>query len=444
MKKICLFILLAIMSPVTAFADFFVTVYNQNLGLVKEQREVELKSGETSFRFEDVPSKIDETSVHLKSITYPGNVAILEQNYQYDLVSERKLMSKYIGKELKVNLTENRTQQGKLLTISDNIVLMDENGKVNIINWDSVRDITFPKLPEGLILKPSLFWLLDVNRGGKQKVEISYLTEGLNWEAKYVAVVNQDDTRLSVDGLVILNNNCGMTFTNTKLKLVAGEIHRVREERRRPTLEFAAAKGRGAEFEEEAFFEYHLYTLQRPTTLKDNETKEITLFPTAEVNTDKIYTYEPTRSDNVKVELEFKNSSQAGLGIPLPKGIVRVYKEDSEGMLQFVGEDKIDHTPKDEKVRVYLGNAFDIVGERTVTAHRKISDRTTQETISIKLRNHKDEDCEIVVVEHPYGDWIVTSSNYDYQKESSRKLVFKIPVPKDEEVELVYTVRMSW
>ena len=444
MRKVFLLVFLFVL-PTIAFGEFFVTVYNEDLALVKEQRGVTLQSGETSFRFEKVPAQIDASSVHLSSITYPEKVNILEQNFQYDLVSENKIMTKYIGKELDVTLEDGKTLSGKLLTASKNIVLMNATGEVNIINWESVRDITFPKLPEGLILKPSLFWLLDVQRGGKQNLEISYLTTGLSWEAKYVAVSNKDDTKLSVDGWVILNNKCGMSFPDARLKLVAGKVHRVKKEiRRKALMELTAAKAREPQFAEEAFFEYHLYTLNRTTTLKDNESKEITLFPTADVSVNKIFTYEPTRSNQVRVELEFKNSKASGLGMPLPGGIVRVYKEDREGMLKFVGEDKLEHTPRDEKVRIYLGDAFDVVGERIVKEHRKISQRSTVESISIKLRNHKGQDIEVVVVEHPWGDWIITSSNYKYQKEGSRKLTFNIPVPKDKEVELLYTIRTSW
>jgi len=429
----------------TALGQFYVTVYNNDLALVKERREVQLGSGRTSYRFENVPGKIDPTSVHLADITNPGNVTILEQNYEYDLVSEEKLLERYLGKEITIVTKEEKQFTGTLLALSNNIILKDDLGKIFIVKQDGIRNILFPSLPEGLVIRPSLFWLLEVGKAGKDKLEISYLTNGISWEAKYVAVADKEDKRLSFDGWVTVNNNCGMSFPEAHLKLVAGEPHIVKARPPRGVLmEYAKTTAAEPQFTEEAFFEYHLYTLERPATILDNQIKELSLFPTANVEVKKIYTFEAARDSKVRTELEFKNSKEAGLGIPLPHGKVRVYKEDSEGMLQFIGEDEIDHTPKDEKVKVYVGNAFDLVGERIRKDFKSLGDRGSEETISIKLRNHKREQVEIQVLERLWGDWMITSSTHRYEKKDANTLRFVVSVLPDREEEIIYTVRSKW
>jgi hypothetical protein len=246
---------------------------------------------------------------------------------------------------------------------------------------------------------------------------------------------------------VSVDNRSGATYVDAKVKLIAGEVHRVREERIPPRMAkgYAVEAAAGApQFEEKAFFEYHLYTLLRPATIKDNEIKQVSLFPSTGVKVDKIYTYDGARyEDKVRVELEFKNSEAAGLGMPLPQGKIRVYKEDVDKALEFVGEDKIDHTPKDEKVRVFLGNAFDIKGERQKMDFKKITDDVTDETYQIKLRNHKEEAVEVVVVEHlwSYTQWEIREASHPYEKKDATTIEFKIGLDKDQEVILNYTVR---
>ena len=426
-----------------------ITVYNQNLALVKDVRLMDLKKGITLIKFKDVASQIDPTSVHFRSLPYPDKVSILEQNYEYDLVSTRKILQKYIDQEIKVTAKDEKVYQGLLLSSSkDGMVLAEREGGIKVIRPESILNLDFPSLPEGLITHPTLVWLLNCQRGGRQQTEISYLTSGINWHCEYVAVADREDKSLDLAGWVSIDNKSGATYPDAKLKLIAGDVHRVKPPRRRQGLVeadgVALAKG-VPQFEEKPFFEYHMYTLARKATIKDNQIKQLSLFSPTQVNVNKIYTHDGARhGKKVRVNLEFQNTQEAGLGIPLPQGKVRVYKEDVDKSLEFIGEDLIDHTPKDEKVRIFLGNAFDLVGERKKISHHKIGDKAREETYEIKLRNHKKEMVEIVVVEHFWGEWSITNSSYRYDKKDAYTVEFRIPVAKDGESVLKYTVRFEW
>lgn len=440
----------------SAESSVAVTIYNQDLGLVKDVRELEFQKGKSVIKFTDVAAQIDPTSVHFKPVEAGDKVAILEQNYQYDLVSSSKILEKYIDKEIELftkgegTSGQEKSYKGVLLSYSgENLTLKEPEGAIRIVRLNEVRDMYFPSLPEGLITKPTLVWLLDSQVSGKRKAEVSYLTSGINWHAEYVAVVDQLDQNLELAGWVSIDNRSGATYEEAKIKLIAGEVHRVREEVPLPRLgkgEVMEMAAGAPQFEEKPFFEYHLYTLLRPATIKDNEIKQVSLFPTTNVKVKKIFTYDVAKDDkNVKVELEFKNSEADGLGMPLPQGKIRVYKADVDKSLEFVGEDLIDHTPKDEKVRVFLGNAFDIVGERKRTDFKQISKDVTEESYEIKLRNHKEEAVEVVVVEHLYSytTWEIIESNFKYEKKDAGTIEFKIPLAKDEEKIINYTVRYT-
>jgi hypothetical protein len=447
-----LFLALVFILPILVWAGeskIAITIYNQNLALVKDLRDLSFQRGRNEIKFTDVAAQIDPTSVHFKSLDYPDKINLLEQNYQFDLVSSDKILEKYMDKEIQIKVKGEKIYQGQLLSYSDNLTLKEKDGGIRIVNRSEVLDLYFPSLPEGLITRPTLVWLLESDISGKQKAEVSYLTSGINWHAEYVGVADKNDRTLEIGGWVSIDNKSGATYKDAKMKLIAGEIHRVEERRAVPMM----AKGLALEaamaevpFEEKPFFEYHLYTLTRLSTIKDNEIKQITLFPNQRVNVNKLFIYDGAReAKKVKVNLEFINSQKEGLGIPLPKGKIRVYKEDVDKSLEFVGEDLIDHTPKDEKVRVYLGNAFDIVGERTRTNYNKISDDVWEESYQIKIRNHKEERIEVLVVEHLYyyAEWKITKSNFDYIKKDAQTIEFKLPVEGDGETILNYTVRYS-
>ena len=437
-----------------------VTIYNVNLGLVKDQRQIRLQKGEGEVRFMDVASQIIPASVHIKSIIDSGSLLVLEQNYEYDLLNPQKLLDKYVGKDVKLYYKNPYTEREEVVTAT----LLSNNGgpifKIgNDITFGHPGRIIFPGVPENLISKPTLVWLLDNSLSSAQKIEASYLTNGINWRADYVLTLNDKDDMADLSGWVTIDNKSGTTYQNAKLKLVAGDVNRVRDEYeyRDKMLRVAEAAAKAApQFKEEEFFEYHIYTLQRPSTIKDNQTKQISLITAGDIPVKKELVYygakyyyysqygEAVSNQKIGVFVEIENKKEHNLGIPLPKGIVRVYKHDSEGSLQFVGEDRIDHAPKDEKVRVKLGDAFDVVGSRKQTEWKKIASDTYEAAFELSLRNHKEEDVTVKVIEPIPGDWTMLSSSHEYTKTEAFTAEFAISVPKDKEVKLTYRVRMRF
>ena len=449
MKKIgCTIIMLLMTGKALWGQQVSLTVYNQNRALVREERMLSFPKATSVISFKDVAARIDPTSVHFKSLTAPDKLTIQEQNYEYDLVNAQKIMQKYIDEVIRLIMDKGEVFEGTLLNASgSDIVIQDVEGRIKIIRMEGVQHFDFPDLPEGLITRPTLMWLVS-NRGPEtHKTEVSYLTVGVNWHAEYVGVVDQDDKHMEMGGWVSLENNSGATYKDAKLKLVAGDVHMVsaRPKTERAVRREVLAAEAAPQFEEKAFFEYHLYTLQRKTTLKNNQTKQISLFSPARCNTEKIFLYDGARyGKNVRVHLEFQNSKKEGLGLPLPKGKIRVYKEDVDGALEFVGEDLMEHIPVDEKVRIFLGNAFDLVGERSQQSSKKISSRSREDTFQISLRNHKEDAVEILVMEHFYGDWEIIKRSHDYIKKDASTAEFHIKVPAGEEVILGYTVLLRY
>jgi len=450
-----------------------VTVYNTNLGLVKEVRPFDLKVGVNELKVEDVAAQIDPTSVHFKSLTAPDAVVVLEQDFQYDLVSQEKLLQRYLGKEIELERSVGRdgekteTIKGTLLSNAGGRVLLS-GGKILI---NPPGEPVLPALPEGLLTKPTLVWKLDARKGGAHQGEISYLTSGMGWSADYVLVADKDDAKGDLTAWVTVNNNSGAAYKDAKLKLIAGDVHRapVAMGRRGYAMKSMAMDMAAAApaMEEKPFFEYHMYTLTRPTTLADNSSKQVEMASAANVPIKKLYVYDGAQGaywwggdsgnwdpnyglqsgKKVSVFLELKNDKGSGLGIPLPQGRVRVYKKDDEGSLQFAGEDAIDHTPKDEKVRVKMGEAFDVVGERKRTDFSSdFKGHRFEETFEIRLRNHKDSDVSVTVVEHLYRwtGWKIVESSQKYDKKDAQTIEFPVAIPKDGEAVVTYTVRYSW
>lgn len=438
-----------------------ITIYNVNLGLVKDQREIKLNKGTGELRFMDVASQIIPASVSIKSLIDSASLQILEQNYEYDLLNPQKLLDKYVGKEVKLYYRNPYTEREDVVTAT----LLSNNGGPIFKTGDEITfghpgRIIFPGVPENLISKPTLVWLIENNLASPQKVEASYLTNGINWRADYVLTLNDKDDKADISGWVTIDNKSGAAYKDAKLKLVAGDVNRVQDEYeyREKTMRYAlaSAKQEAPQFKEEEFFEYHIYTLQRPSTIKENQTKQISLVTAGNIPVKKelmlqgakYYYYshygEPMTKQKVGVYVELQNKKENNLGMPLPKGIVRVYKHDSEGSLQFVGEDRIDHTPKDEKIRIKLGDAFDVVGTRKQTDWKKIAYDTYEAAFEISLRNHKKEDVTVKVVEPIPGDWSMLSSSHEYIKTGAFTAEFAIPVPKDKEVKLTYRVRMRY
>ncbi len=434
--------------------DLAITVYNGNLGLVKDVRELRLPVGMHEVKFMDVASQIDPTSVHLKSLTDSAGVRILEQNYEYDLLNPQKLMDKYVGKTVRL-MTQDGNQIEAVLLSNNNGPIYRINGQIHLGHPGRV---ILPDLPEDLIPKPTLVWLLHSGVGSPQRVEASYLTGGITWKADYVVVLNEKDTGGDLSGWVTIDNKSGATYPSAALKLVAGDVNRVRpRQEMRAVLESAAkAAAAPAQFQEESFFEYHLYSLQGRTTIKNNQTKQVSLLDAPDIPIRKELRFygasqyyrsqigTPISNQKVGVFLEIANSEQHRLGVPLPKGTVRVYKAAADKSLQFIGEDTIDHTPKDEKIKIKMGEAFDVVGERTQRDWKKIAWNTYETEWDVELRNHKKEEVEVTIIEPVPGDWEVVKSSHSYSKIEAHTLQVVVKVPKDGKATVTYRVRMRW
>ena len=423
-----------------------ITVYNNNLGVVKDLRTLDIKSGLSTIKLTDVAQYIDPTSVH---IGIDGE--ILEQNFQYDLVSMEKILTKYLDKSIQLVNSKGELLEGILLTANGNqIVLKKNDGGLLMLSDISEYQISVNALPEGLITKPTLVWLLKAPKSGKQDVEVSYQTSGMNWHAEYVAVLNENDNALDLNSWISVDNRSGATFKNAKLKLIAGDVNLVKPQNngRRYKGDIVMMEAMQPQFEEKEFFEYHIYNLQRPTTLSNNETKQVSLFEANNVKANKKYYYKGgnyygnNSNQKVAVIIEFENSKSNNLNIPMPKGKVRVYKSDGDA-LEFIGEDLIDHTPKNEKLRLKIGEAFDIVVNDVQTNNIKIAERVSEQEYEITIKNKKNEN--IVDVERNLGaNWTILNSSLDYEKINSQNILFKVPVKAEGETELKYKVRYSY
>ena len=422
-----------------------VTVYNDNLALVKERRKLDLNTGVNNVEYTDVAALIDPTSVMFED-TKNKNTAVLEQNYEYDLVSSFKLLDKFLGKEITVTEKEGETYTGTLLSHDGRVVLKLSDGKV--VSITEVSRFEFPD-SAGLLTKPTLVWQVYSPVSGSRDVLTSYLTGGMSWNADYIVKTNADDTKADIQGWVSVDNQAGTTYEDARLKLVAGEVHRIAVpepiyyEGNVEEAEVAYEVEKGG-FAEESFFEYHLYTLERAATLKNNEVKQISLLSADSVPVEKELIFDASKSSDVQVVLNLTNSKQKGLGMPLPAGVVRVYKADSEGQLQFLGEDSIDHTPKDEEIEIVVGNSFDVTGTRTQTDYRRVSDDVWRESYEIELKNHKSQSQKIRVVEHFYGDWEITTTSDTYEKTDAYTAEWEVTVPADGSKKVTFTVERRY
>jgi hypothetical protein len=441
-----------------------ITVYNSNLGLVRETRRLTLPPGRIALRFADVTAQIRPETVHLASLTAPASLRILEQNYQYDLLNPAKLLDKFVGKEITLVLRryQNNTEtyepvQATLLSNNGGQVWRI-NGQI-VINPTNITEMRFPDLPKNLVATPTLVWDLENHESGTQNIEASYLTAGMNWRADYVLLVNADDTKGELQGWVTLTNTSGATFEDAHLQLVAGDVNRVSEDRNYALGGAMARKSveNESQFQEQGFFEYHMYTLQRPTSIRDNETKQVSLLEAAGFEVKKEFVLNGQRyyytnynnpgqpiKEKVGVYVQFRNSQLNKLGMPLPAGTVRLYKKDDKGNQQFIGEDRIDHTPKDEDVRVKVGDAFDIIAERKQMDYKVIARNVYEYAYEIKIRNHKEGPITVVVNEPIGGDWEMLSSTFEAKKTAAFAAQFNVPVAKDGEATLSYRVRVRY
>ena len=443
--------------------------------MVRHDRPIRLDAGRSTLRFTDVAGLIDPTTVTFASLTDPAT-RVLEQNFQFDLVSSDKLLQKFVDRPVTVERTvgnQASNASGTLLSSVDGLVLRGNDGSITALReYSAVR---FPELPGGLITKPTLEWLLSSPRGGEQKARVTYQTGGITWWADYNLVFNPgkdaNSGLLDLSAWVSIINQSGVGYPEARLKLIAGDVHRAPAAPpampRAMAMAAKAMESDEAGFEQKAFFEFHLYTLGRRATLPNNSTKQIELFDQArQVPAKKLLVYyglaqrygwdaPMTERDlglpmnrKVDVYLEFRNDKAAGLGVPLPAGRIRVSQLDAaDDSLEFIGEDRIDHTPKDEAVRVKLGSAFDVVGERRqVDFSVDTKGRWMEEEIEVKLRNHKDQPVDVLVKENLYRwtNWKVMTKTHDFTREDARTIHIPVRVAKDGETVVRYRVRYSW
>ncbi len=442
-----------------------VTIYNHNLALVKDRRELDLPQGEVNLAFREISARIKPET----SILSGSGVAVIEQNFEFDLLTPESLLKKYVGRKVEViarHPTSGREtrRSARVLSANQGVVLQFEDKH---IETGVPGRLSFSGIPENLRERPTLTMLVSNSQAGKKSLELSYLTSGLGWKADYVAELNAQDTKLNLSGWVTLTNTSGATYHRARLQLVAGDVNQVPPEMDLDEgMRFRVSKAMPAapapNMAREEMFEYHLYTLGRPTTIADRQTKQVALLQAAAVPCRKefvlrggsYYYNQPYRKasgmkEKIGVFVEIENRREDHLGMPIPAGVVRVYKEDSGKNLQFVGEDRIDHTPENEKIRLHLGDAFDLTATRKQTDFRKIKgdgryNYIYEAAFELKLKNAKDQSVEIKVVEPVPGDWKIISESLPHKKESSNSAVWRVKVPAKGEKVLTYRTRVRF
>ena len=444
--------------------ELSVTVYNSDIALVRDVRRLVLPTGDFDLKFMDIAATVNPATVHFRSLTEPSRVNVLEQNYEYDLLEPDKLLRKYIGREVTLVRTvqqdgTTRQEEVKAELLSYNNAPVWRIGK-EIVTGLHADHIRFPELPDNLFSRPTLIWTLQNGGAQAHRVEASYLAAKLTWNADYVLTVARDDKSADLDGWVTLQNGSGTSFRNAKLQLVAGDLNRVRQaiadkrfDEARRSMEMAAV----APMAQESFSEYHLYTLGRKTTINNAETKQVSMLGGTGVPVQKRFVVDGQQfyyrnqqhpgaplKDVVQVYYQFKNDEKAGLGMPMPAGIVRVYQADSKGGLQLAGEDRIGHTPKDETLKLKIGNAFDVVCERNQIDFQKIASNVYEFEYEITLRNHKAMPITVEVNEPIGGSWRMVRSTHASTKTAAWAAQFNVPVAQDGTATLKYRVRVTY
>jgi hypothetical protein len=449
----------------------FLTVY-ENFALVKDRRELPdlLQKGVNVVRFRDVAGTLDATSVHFRSLTDP-QAQVLEQSYEYDLVGGDRLLQKYIDQKITAHLRDGKSYEGILLSYDDQRLVLaadKDKGPIYVVErGDNIKRIQFSKLPEGLLTRPTLVWAVDAKKAGKHLVEVSYIANAIRWRADYNVVLTGDDKHVNLSGWVTIENNSGAAFPQAKVKLLAGDTEIDLD---RPTW------GSGPDYYKavstlpptdkagpdvsQRIGDYRLFQLPEPTTIANNQIKQIELIRANKIPVARTYLYDGAKVEwrrwqtytepgfgaecnkKVNVLVELENRQDRNLGISLPKGKMRAYKQDADGAMEFIGEDLVPNTARDEKVVLYLGDAFDIVGERKQTDFQRVDRHTIVEKFEIVIRNHKKEAVTVKVLEKLYRgtEWRLFNTTQPFVQLDSRTVVFPVEVPADKEVTVKYQV----
>lgn len=444
--------------------DVSLTVYNQNFAVIKDIRGVALKKGINAIDFDEIATSVVKESVRIK---FPkSKINVLEQNFEYDLISSDKMLSKFLDSVIKVVTKDNNSYLGNLLSFdSQYLLIKTDNAMVNMISRENIKTVEFSKIPDNFRVKPTLVWLVNSIQSSQEDVEVSYMADNFSWKADYVATLSSDDKSMDLNSWVSISNNSGASYENASLKLMAGDVNLVQDQQ---DYSKVAMSLRGAnkalsfedsavQFSEKSFFEYHVYDLSRRADLKNNQTKQISLFNASNVKLEKIYSYDGAAykwyfydnwrnqgcNKKVDITVKFKNSKENNLGIPLPKGKIRIYKKDGE-TIEFVGEDEIDHSAKDEEIELSVGQAFDIKGERKITNHQVLASNLYRDSYEIKIKNHKDEAVKVVIKERQWGDWKIVESTHDYVKKDKNNIDFPVTVEKNSSVTVRYSAEYKF
>ena len=447
-----------------------VTLYNEGSALVQDRRTFDLRTGLNLVNFTDIAATIDSTSVNFVSLTDPTGTVVLEQNYVYDLVNSAALVERYLDEQIEITTVDSKVYAGQLLTGRGSFIIRADDGEVIEVENSFVRDLRFPDLPDALITRPTLRWLISAAQDGPQQVELTYLTSGMGWTADYNLLLATDNASVDVNGWVTLNNRSGTTYTDAQLKLVAGDVNRIQPQADRSLAAPMAPPGTMTAMatpavQQREFFEYQLYEVSRAVTVGDNQTKQVEFVTETGVPATTFYVYDgsprfggyrnPIVQQNYGITsvavvdnyLEFTTDEEDGLGADLPAGRVRVYQEDVDGAALFIRQGRIDHTPEGEDVEVFLGTTVDLTGSRTQTDFTLVSNTVLQETVEIRLRNFKDTTpVEIRVPErlNRWSNWEILSSSHEFEQVNAHAIEFRVDVSPRTETVLTYTVQYSW
>ncbi|MCR4404692.1 MAG: hypothetical protein NUW06_05380 [Candidatus Acetothermia bacterium] len=407
------------------------TIYGNDLALVTELVTLRLELEQTRVSLTGLPNRLITDSVSLEVLS--GELQVLEQQFLYEPLSQATLLRKFLGREIEVREGVN-IYRGTLLGLDGAVIIQERTGEVQIVK--DPTGFTLPGLPE-LTSEPTLSWLVATDLVGPQPARLDYLTTGLSWEATYLGILNEEE--LDLKSRVSVSNSSGLSYRDVTLRLVAGQPHRVGTVRGLGYAKETAMAAAAPQFAEAAAFEYHLYTLDRPATIEDGTTKELSFISAPHVQIARHYIYEGQYRDGVWTEVEFSNSKANGLGQPLPAGTIRFYQD---GL--FVGEGTIPHTPVDEEVTLTVGRAFDLIGERTLVDQRRIAERKYRDTVLVTLKNHKEQDVTVKVIEHPQGDWTILQASPEYKKVDAETIEFELPVQAGGEAQVSYTVEYQY
>lgn len=429
-----------------------VTIYNDNQGLIYQTREITFEKGMNEIRIEGVSANVRTATVKIRFPKIKGKVNIQEQNFLYDLISTEKLFQKYVGENVTFRLTNKEAISGKLLNADRNTIIVQlPEGNIRIARTESIADYDFPALPQGLIVKPTLEWKINSDYKGKTDAELSYLTTGMSWNAEYILVLDQDNPaeqpeNFTLSSWISLNNNSGATYENAKLKLIAGEIHKIADDKllgvRAKRADALTAFAEQA-VESREIADYYLYELSQPVTLRNQEQKQVSLFEEIQAKGCKIYLFDNydlnEREEPLNVAFRFENTTENNMGMALPKGVVRMFKRDTDGTVQFIGEDRIDHTSRKDTLRLTIGKAFDVRGKRTIVERERPTKNYETVTVEIQITNRKNVPVNVEVVDHLAGYWEIKKASHTYTQKSSRMIVFPLKVNADSSATISYT-----